>query len=118
MRIWPHTLDSGSSSCMTGAYHTGRAVLASLAGLAASCTPPASGPAAIAPQVEVAPAAPPAVPAPAPAGAPCASLSLAGKALLTTHEARCLMVSLINRDRATMNLPPVELDEGPPTLAG
>jgi hypothetical protein len=28
------------------------------------------------------------------------------------------MVSLVNRDRATMSLPPVELDEGPPTIAG
>ena len=28
------------------------------------------------------------------------------------------MLSLINRDRATAGLPPVELDEGPPTIAG
>jgi uncharacterized protein YkwD len=50
--------------------------------------------------------------------APCASLKLANKSRLTIHEARCLMVSLVNRDRATMNVPPVELDEGPPTIAG
>jgi uncharacterized protein YkwD len=49
---------------------------------------------------------------------PCASLQLANKAWLTIHEARCLMVSLVNRDRATMSLPPVDLDEGPPTIAG
>lgn len=28
------------------------------------------------------------------------------------------MLALVNRDRATLGLPPVELDEGPPTLAG
>src|SRR5580658_4089514 len=52
------------------------------------------------------------------ADGPCASLNLANKSRLTIHEARCLMVSLVNRDRATMSLPPVELDEGPPTIAG
>jgi uncharacterized protein YkwD len=49
---------------------------------------------------------------------PCASRDLANKPRLTIHEARCLMVSLVNRDRATMNLSPVELDEGPATIAG
>ena len=37
---------------------------------------------------------------------------------LTVREARRYMVALINRDRATAGLGPVELDEGPPTRAG
>jgi uncharacterized protein YkwD len=37
---------------------------------------------------------------------------------LTIPEARRYMLSLINRDRATMSLQPVDLDEGPPTHAG
>jgi uncharacterized protein YkwD len=79
---------------------------------AASPLPPTS------PRIQVAGPGVPAIAAPAAANVPCASLELAGKAWLTTHEARCLMVALINRDRATMSLPPVELDEGPPTVAG
>jgi len=38
--------------------------------------------------------------------------------LLAPDEARRYMVKLINRDRASMGLPPVELDEGPATHAG
>jgi hypothetical protein len=37
---------------------------------------------------------------------------------LDLGEARRYMVQLINRDRATQGLAPVELDEGPPTVAG
>jgi uncharacterized protein YkwD len=37
---------------------------------------------------------------------------------MTLAEARRYMVQLINRDRASMGVPPVELDEGPPTRAG
>jgi uncharacterized protein YkwD len=37
---------------------------------------------------------------------------------LTVAEARAYMVTLINLDRASMGLPPVELDEGPATRAG
>ncbi len=37
---------------------------------------------------------------------------------LTPAQARRYMVALVNRDRATAGLPPLELDEGPPTLAG
>src|SRR5450755_4333379 len=37
---------------------------------------------------------------------------------LTLAEARRYMVQLINRDRASMGLPPVELDEGAPTQGG
>src|SRR3954466_14345965 len=40
------------------------------------------------------------------------------KALLTIDEARRYMVALVNRDRRTECLPPVELDEGAPTRAG
>jgi uncharacterized protein YkwD len=39
-------------------------------------------------------------------------------ATLTVAQARKYMVKLINRDRASMGLAPVELDEGPPTHAG
>jgi uncharacterized protein YkwD len=38
--------------------------------------------------------------------------------LVSLAEARHVMVQLINRDRATMGLPPVALDEGPPTRGG
>ncbi len=37
---------------------------------------------------------------------------------LTPAEARRYMLGLVNRDRATAGLAPVELDEGPPTVAG
>src|SRR5271156_5652402 len=84
-----------------------------LLGVACSASPPP-----LAPRIEVAPGAAPVMPPPVAASVPCASLQLSGKAWLTIHEARCLMVSLVNRDRATMKLPPVELDEGPPTVAG
>jgi uncharacterized protein YkwD len=82
------------------------------ASLCVSCTA-----APRAPRIEVAQGMAPRV-APVPSNAPCASLQLTGKAWLTIHEARCLMVSLINRDRASMHLAPVDLDEGPPTLSG
>ncbi len=52
---------------------------------------------------------PPAAPPPA-APPPKPPMSIA--------EARRCMVELINRDRATMHLPPVTLDEGPATHAG
>jgi hypothetical protein len=37
---------------------------------------------------------------------------------MTVGEARRMMLALINRDRASEGLRPVELDEGPPTRAG
>lgn len=37
---------------------------------------------------------------------------------LTIAEARRYMLALVNRDRGSQGLGPVELDEGPPTLAG
>ena len=40
------------------------------------------------------------------------------KGRLSVGEARRYMVTLINRDRATAGLAPVELDEGPPTRSG
>lgn len=40
------------------------------------------------------------------------------RAPLTVPEARRYMLALINRDRAAHGLAPVELDEGPPTIAG
>jgi uncharacterized protein YkwD len=52
-------------------------------------------------------------PAPANPGDPRAP-----KRKLTPDEARRYMVELINRDRATVGLAPVELDPGPPTAAG
>jgi uncharacterized protein YkwD len=52
-----------------------------------------------------------------PAGAAAAAIPpRAG--VLTLDGARRYMVQLINRDRASMGLGPVELDEGPPTRAG
>jgi uncharacterized protein YkwD len=80
--------------------------------LLASCAAPTATP-----KIEVAQAAVP-VARPVMTNVPCAALQLGGKPWLTIHEARCLMVSLVNRDRATMKLPPVDLDEGPPTTAG
>ena len=40
------------------------------------------------------------------------------RGMLTPARARAYMVELINRDRATMGLPPVALDDGAPTRAG
>lgn len=42
----------------------------------------------------------------------------AARRTMTLAEARRYMVQLINRDRASMGVPPVELDEGSPTRAG
>ena len=55
-------------------------------------------------------------PAVAPSRAPSVVVPPASK--LTMAQARQYMVALINRDRASMGLGPVELDEGPPTRAG
>jgi uncharacterized protein YkwD len=94
-------------------YHALRSLVLAAA-LAIGCSAPPSSP----PVAASAPAAAPApVPiassAPAPAPAP-----IDPKKPLTIPEARRYMLTLINRDRATANLPPVELDEGAPTLAG
>jgi uncharacterized protein YkwD len=56
-------------------------------------------------------------PRPRGGGASAANGAPAGKRL-TLAQARRYMVELINRDRATAGLRPVELDDGPPTKAG
>jgi uncharacterized protein YkwD len=53
-----------------------------------------------------------------PSTAPADLVPIEPKKRLTVAEARRYMVALINRDRKTMNLDPVELDEGSPTAAG
>ncbi|HEY1695859.1 MAG TPA: CAP domain-containing protein [Polyangiaceae bacterium] len=66
-----------------------------------------------------APAATMAFAEPRPATAPPPVGAAASPAhALTLDGARRYMVQLINRDRASMGLAPVELDEGPPTKAG
>lgn len=63
-------------------------------------------------------ATPPAAP-PSPSGArPIGTTPLRPTKRLTLAEARRYMVALVNRDRATQGLGPVELDEGAPTAAG
>ncbi|MGH7297502.1 MAG: CAP domain-containing protein, partial [Polyangiaceae bacterium] len=52
------------------------------------------------------------------ARAPATAAVPPSRALLSLDGARRYMVQLINRDRASMGLGPVELDEGPPTRAG
>ena len=60
------------------------------------------------------PAAAPVIPPSPVVSAPPALVSK----MLTVLEARKYMLTLINQDRATEHLPPVELDEGAPTTAG
>ena len=104
------------------------------AALALSCGaspkpgPTAGAPAPSAPPAAIAASAPAASAASAPAPSdPSASAAPARRGAgavarpakkLTLAEARRYMVSLVNRDRATAGLAPVELDEGPPTVAG
>jgi len=72
------------------------------------------------------PAPTPAPPPPrATASAPTASVAAVATVtvappagMLTLEQARRYMVELINRDRATEHLPPVALDDGPPSRAG
>ena len=59
----------------------------------------------------------PTVAPPTPTGASASDVRGA-KRKLTPDEARRYMVELVNRDRASVGLPPVELDVGPPTVAG
>jgi uncharacterized protein YkwD len=66
-----------------------------------------------------APAASSAAPSAHPPAAKTASTSVERPTKpLTIPEARRYMLALINRDRASQGLGPVELDEGPPTAAG
>lgn len=90
-----------------------RTPIAALFVLAVACGPARGGSATPATTVAGDPTVPSAAPtpgAPARVGAPKGPLSIA--------EARKYMVELINADRASMGLPPVTLDEGPPTIAG
>ena len=63
-----------------------------------------------------------ATPAPATPGAaagkPLVTMVVRPTTRLTIGEARRYMLTLVNRDRATQGLGPVELDEGAPTAAG
>lgn len=90
--------------------------------LLAACLPPIEPeppPPAYPPPVAVAAAAPAVAPV---VGAPLVPVDAARadgpKKRLTLVEARRYMVQLINRDRASMGLAPVELDEGAPTRSG
>jgi uncharacterized protein YkwD len=99
---------------------------------ASATTSPLAEPAAPAATVRPVPTAPPSVAPAVPAvavasaeenaAAPHAAIAptVVGRPRreLTVREARRYMVALINRDRATAGLVPVELDEGPPTRAG
>lgn len=84
--------------------------LSGLGSLPGCNAPPSSAPAAAAPA--------PAAASATPSAAPLEPKIVDSKPALTVPEARRYMLSLINRDRATANLPPVELDEGAPTIAG
>jgi uncharacterized protein YkwD len=60
----------------------------------------------------------PVAPSPSPGAANSLAPAAPAASGLTRDEARRMMVRLINRDRASMGLSPVELDEGAPTRAG
>jgi uncharacterized protein YkwD len=82
---------------------------------AGASAPSASAPPSAAPASRAAPPPPPAAPPPS---APVAKKVARPTKRLTVDEARRYMVALVNRDRATQGLAPVELDEGAPTVAG
>jgi uncharacterized protein YkwD len=92
--------------------------LACAAVLVVACGPPPEPqpPPTLKPPPPIAVAAP--AEAVAPAGAVDVARGAGAKRRLTLPEARRYMVQLINRDRASMGLAPVELDEGPPTKGG
>jgi uncharacterized protein YkwD len=94
-------------------------VLPTVLAFACACGARADSSAPAAPMSVAEPALQPVAPAPAPA-AKAASGAGRGESgrKLTLAEARRYMVELINRDRASMGLAPVELDEGPATRAG
>lgn len=80
-------------------------------GAGATVAPPGGAPTATAPSTTTPTGSPPT------ASATAVAPPRPGK-LLTIPEARRYMLALVNRDRATQHLPPVELDEGAPTRAG
>lgn len=89
-------------------------------GASAAGGPSPGAPAAAAPSTKGSPAT--ATPAPR-VQSPAASKPVVTPVLrptkrLTIDEARRYMLALVNRDRATQGLGPVELDEGAPTAAG
>ena len=88
-----------------------------LAACGASGTPRTNGPVA-SPSPTASPTAEAAAPAARAAPKVAAGPVVRPTKKLTAAEARRYMVSLVNRDRATQGLAPVELDEGPPTVAG
>jgi len=89
---------------------------------------PARGPVATVatgPRAAPTPPASPAPPAPSPAspGSPAAPTARGAAVARPSHrltipEARRYMLALVNRDRASQGVGPVELDEGAPTVAG
>ncbi len=99
-----------------GGYHTpmtARRLLLGALGALLACGGAGHAGTAAAPGAAVEVAGP-AVPAVQPPAGPAAG----GRRRLTLADARRYMVELVNRDRASMGLPPVELDDGPPTRAG
>ena len=112
-----------------GSYHSSmtvrRIVLTAVLASGSACVARADAPAPTAPAAPAATmsVAEPAVqavaqpPAASPHGGPAGGAPAGGKKL-TLAEARRYMVQLINRDRASMGLPPVQLDEGAATRAG
>ena len=86
-------------------------VLVSCAG-AASSDPMTAAPTAASSRADAS------VAAVTPASATPSASTSAPNGPMTIPEARRYMVQLINRDRASQGLPPVELDEGAPTAAG
>jgi len=99
-------------------YSKGSLVAALALSAGSACSGPAQKPTAATPPAASS-AAPKssAVAPPAPPDAGPITVARPTKKL-TAGEARRYMVSLVNRDRATQGLAPVELDEGPPTAAG
>ena len=98
--------------------------IATAAVACAACSAPSHGPSLPAPTPSTSAVAKASVPPGA--GEPRPASGTAGPAgpvvrptkRLTVPEARRYMVALVNRDRATQGLAPVELDEGAPSAAG
>lgn len=115
-----------NSSQRSRASVLARIVVALLAAwLACACagTPPAASTPSPTRAAGSAKEGPSSTPAPEPdvptaAAAPVAKDVARPSRRLTVAEARRYMLDLINRDRRTQGLGPVELDEGPPTVAG
>jgi len=83
-----------------------------LAACGCACAPPAATAPAVASVAVAEPLSPPLV------VPPTVQVDATPPRRLSLPEARRYMLQLINRDRASMGLGPVELDEGPPTKGG